>query len=216
MDVLFFLLIALGAYFLGGLNGAIITSRLVYREDIRRHGSGNAGLTNFWRTFGGQAVLLLILIDMIKTALPVVVGGLLFESLFDFGTVADRLIIGRTWGGLFAVLGHAYPCLYKFKGGKGILSGGTVAIFIDLRVAAVVWGIFFIVLLVTRYVSLGSMLAGAALPVAFLIFQSNIWATLIVAVTGIFVVARHRDNLLRLLRGVEPKIGASRKRDTGG
>ncbi|MCL2367572.1 MAG: glycerol-3-phosphate 1-O-acyltransferase PlsY [Oscillospiraceae bacterium] len=215
MVVVFFLLVALGAYFLGGLNGAIITSRLVYRQDIRRHGSGNAGLTNFWRTYGGHAVFLLILIDVIKTALPVVFGGLIFESILTFGTVEERLIIGRTWGGLFAVFGHAYPCLYGFKGGKGILSGGTVAIFIDLRVAAVVWGIFFIVVLLTRYVSLGSMLAGSSLPIAFIIFGLNIWATLLIAVIAVFVVARHRDNLIRLLRREEPKIG-SKKRSTGG
>jgi len=170
MAVLYFILIAAGGYFLGGLNGAIITSRLVYREDIRKHGSGNAGLTNFFRTYGARAALLLILIDVIKTALPVIAGGMILGGVFEFGSLDERILIGRAWGGLFVTLGHAYPCLYKFKGGKGVLTSGTVALFIDLRVAAVVWGIFLFAVLITRYVSLGSVLAGIAFPIAFIIF----------------------------------------------
>lgn len=216
MTVLYFAAIAAGAYFLGGLNGAIITSRLVYREDIRQHGSGNAGLTNFLRTYGGRAVFLLVLIDVIKTALPVILGGVFLTNVLSYGNPDDRMMIGRMWGGLFAVLGHSYPCLYKFKGGKGILSGGTVAIFVDFRVALVVWGLFFLFVILTRYVSLGSIAAASALPVGFLIFGMNFWATLLALACGAFVVFRHRDNMVRLLRGQERRLSFGKKREEDG
>jgi len=212
MAVLIFLGIALGAYFCGGLNGAILSSRIVYKNDVRLHGSNNAGLTNFYRTYGSRAIFLVILIDVIKTALPVVVGGMLLESHLAFGTVAERLIIGRTWGGMFAMIGHAYPCLYKFKGGKAVLSGGTVALFLDLRVFAFVAVVFVLAVAITRYVSLGSVLAGLMFPVAFLVFRLGLWATLMAVCCGAFVIYRHRGNVLRLLKGEERKVSFGRKR----
>jgi len=213
MAVLYFIAIAVGAYFLGGLNGAIITSRLVYREDIRKHGSGNAGLTNFYRTYGSRAVFLLILIDVIKTALPVIVGGALLTNVLTYGNPEDRMMIGRMWGGLFAVLGHSYPCLYKFKGGKGILAGGTAAIFVDFRVALVVWGLFILLVLLTRYVSLGSIAAASSLPISFIIFGMNLWAALIATICGGFVVYRHHENIKRLIAGQERRLSFGKKRE---
>ena len=212
MIALYFLAIAAGAYFSGGLNGAIITSHLVYREDIRNHGSSNAGLTNFYRTYGARAVFLLILIDVVKTAGPVIVGGIILGNVWDYGTVADREMIGRTFAGLFAMLGHAYPCLHGLRGGKGVLAGGTVAIFLDWRVALIVWGLFFLAVILTRYVSLGSILAGAAFPISYIILQMNVWATLLATLCGGFLVYRHRENILRLLAGQERRIAFGKKR----
>ena len=211
--VIYFVLVAVGAYFFGGLNGAILTSRLVYGEDIRRHGSGNAGMTNFLRTYGRQAAFLMILIDVTKTALPVIAGGMVFESLFSFATVDERMIIGRTFAAFFAMLGHAYPCLHGFKGGKGVLAGGTAALFLDGYVFLIVIGVFVLVTLATRYVSLGSMLAGLGLPITFIIFGMNLWATLIAALCGVFIVFRHRDNILRLLSGQERRLSFGKKRE---
>ena len=211
MGFLYFLGIALGASILGGLNGAIITSRLVYKEDIRSHGSGNAGLTNFLRTYGSRAIFLLILIDVLKTAVPVILGGTIVQYNFVFGTASERMMIGRIWGGLFAMIGHAYPWLYRFKGGKAVLAGGTLVLFLDLRVAALVLGVFLVAVILTRYVSLGSILAGIALPVSFLIFGFGFWATLISALCGAFVVYRHRENVDRLLRGQERKVSFGRR-----
>jgi len=211
--VLYFAAIAAGAYFLGGLNGAIITSRIVYREDIRKHGSGNAGLTNFYRTYGGRAIFLLILIDVIKTALPVIAGGMILEGAFTFGTVEERVMIGRTWGGLFAIIGHAYPCLYGFKGGKGILAGGTMVLFLDLRVFLILLLLFVLAVLFTRYVSLGSIATGIALPIAFLALGMGLWPTLIAVLCAVFVTYCHRDNIARLLAGQERKFSLRKKRE---
>ena len=213
MVVLYFILIAAGAYFLGGLNGAILTSRLVYGDDIRKHGSGNAGLTNFYRTYGAQAMFLVLLIDVLKTALPVVVGGMILESALDFGTLTDRVMIGRTWGGLFAVLGHSYPCLYHFKGGKGVLAAGTAILFLDLRVFFILAAFFAVTVLLTRYVSLGSIVAALAFPISFILFRVNLWATLLAVVYGAFVIYRHRENIARLLTGQERKLTFHKKKE---
>ncbi|MCL2562496.1 MAG: glycerol-3-phosphate acyltransferase [Oscillospiraceae bacterium] len=212
MVILLAIAIAAGAYFLGGLNGAIITSRLVYREDIRKHGSGNAGLTNFLRTYGGKTVVLVILIDVLKAAGPVIAGGLLANHFLTYGEAADRVIIGQMWAGLFTVFGHSYPCLYGFKGGKGILSAGTIAIIADWRVALIVWGLFFLGVFLTRYVSLGSIMAATAFPAAFWVLGLDLWATLIALVCGAFIDYRHGGNIVRLIKGEERKLSFGKKR----
>jgi len=211
MGFLYFLVIIAGSYFLGGLNGAIITSRLVYKEDIREHGSGNAGLTNFLRTYGTRAVFLMVLIDVLKTAFPVVMSGMLLENAFTFATVTERVMIGRTLGGLFAMVGHAYPCLYKFKGGKAALSAVTVALFLDIRVAAVVLGVFLVAVAITRYVSLGSVLIGVCFPVSFLIFNLGLWATILSFCCGGFIIFRHVGNIKRLFKGEERKLSFGKR-----
>ena len=212
MEILLLFAIAAGSYLLGGLNGAIIVSRLVYGDDVRKHGSGNAGLTNFYRTYGSRAILLLILIDVLKTAVPVIVGGMLVSSTFTFASVEERVLVGRIFGGLFAMVGHAYPWLYHFKGGKGVLAGGTAALFMDMRVGLIVWGVFIVAVLLTKYVSLGSVLAGIALPISFLLLGANPWAVLLSALCGLFLVFRHRENIIRLLRGQERKLSFGKKR----
>lgn len=212
MEFLLFPLIAAGAYLMGGANGAIICSRLVYKDDVRLHGSKNAGLTNFWRTYGKQSVFLLILIDVLKTAIPVLLGGMFLVNYASFLQTEDRLMIGRTFAGFFAMLGHSYPVYYGFKGGKAVLAGGTVAIFIDYRVALFVWGLFFLALLLTRYVSLGSVLAGLAFPIAFAFFGFHPIALGLSAACGLFIVYRHHGNIARLLKGEERKVGSKGKK----
>ena len=117
------------AYLCGCFNGAVIVSKYILRDDIRTHGSGNAGLTNFYRTFGGFLTLVVILTDVLKAVAALLLAGLLMGAPF-----------GQYWAALFCLLGHMFPCMFHFKGGKGILSGGTIAIMIDWRVAVVVWG----------------------------------------------------------------------------
>jgi len=213
MIILYFVAIALFAYVLGGLNGSIITSRIVYGDDVRKHGSGNAGLTNFYRTYGGQAIFLVILIDVIKTALPVIVGGNLLADHLTFGNVEERMFIGRTFAGLFAVIGHSYPCFSGFKGGKGILAAGTMIAFLDYRVFLILAVVFFGTIALTRYVSLGSVLAAVAFPVSMFFLGINLWATLLAAICGGFVIYRHRENLQRLYAGEERKLSIGKKRE---
>ena len=138
---------AVAAYFLGCFNGAVIVSKYILRDDVRTHGSGNAGLTNFYRTFGGPLTAVVILTDVLKAVLAVLLSRwLMFHGFTIFLSAASTTAlydaIAKYWAGLFCLLGHMFPVMFKYKGGKGILSGGTIAIMIDWRVALVVWGGF--------------------------------------------------------------------------
>ena len=145
------LLVAVACYFLGCSNGAVIISKYILRDDVRTHGSGNSGLTNFHRTFGGPLTLAVILIDVVKAVLSVWVGILAVKYCLADDPV--MLTLGKYWAGAFCLLGHMFPCMFQFRGGKGVLSGGAIAIMIDWRVALVVWGGWFVLVALTRWVS---------------------------------------------------------------
>lgn len=203
------LLVALAAYFLGCFNGAVIVSKYILRDDIRGHGSGNAGLTNFYRTFGGLLTFVVILTDVLKAVAAILLSTWVFRSFVLEAPVVA--VLAKYWGGLFCLLGHMFPCMFHFKGGKGILSGGTVAIMIDWRVALVVWGGFLVLSVVTRYVSLGSCWAGAMFPVATWFVYHN-WILLILGVViGGLILFMHRANIRRLLTGTESKFTLHKK-----
>ena len=207
---------ALAAYFLGCFNGAVIVSKYILRDDVRNHGSGNAGLTNFHRTFGGPLTFVVILCDVLKAVAAVWIGMTVFR-LFGpqsviFGEWMDSAVFGKYWAGLFCLLGHMFPCMFHFKGGKGILSGGTVALMIDWRVALVVWGGFFVLVVLTRYVSLGSVWAGASFPfVSWFVFGKIVIFALALIIGGL-VVWQHRGNIKRLLSGTESKFSLHKKK----
>ena len=197
--------LALVSYFLGCFNGAVIVSKYILRDDVRTHGSGNAGLTNFYRTFGGPLTAVVILCDVLKAVIAVLIGA------WVFGMMGNALL-GKYWAGLFCLLGHMFPCMFHFKGGKGILSGGTIAIMIDWRIALVVWGGFLILTVLTRYVSLGSLWAGASFPfISWYCYPSTIIVILAFACGGL-VVWQHRANIKRLLSGTENKFSFHRKK----
>ena len=197
--------IALACYLLGCFNGAVIVSKYILRDDVRNHGSGNAGLTNFHRTFGGGLTLVVILCDVLKAVLAVLLGSWLFVG---------NPMLGKYFAALFCLLGHMFPCMFHFKGGKGILSGGTIALMIDWRVALVVWGGFLILVIVTRYVSLGSLWAGASFPfISWYVYRDTRVLLPLAAACGILVVWGHRANIVRLLEGTENKFSLHKKRE---
>ena len=204
------LLLALWAYFCGCFNGAVIVSKYILRDDVRTHGSGNAGLTNFYRTFGGPLTLVVILCDVLKA----VVAVLTAVSVARYLGVHDAVLpAAKYWAGLFCLLGHMFPCMFHFKGGKGILSGGTIAIMIDWRVALVVWGGFLVLAILTKYVSLGSVWAGASFPVAtFFVYRDPV-LTLLGLLLGGLVVFMHRGNIKRLLTGTENKFSLHHRKN---
>ncbi|MBQ8263490.1 MAG: glycerol-3-phosphate acyltransferase, partial [Oscillospiraceae bacterium] len=116
MRTLLLIIIAIVAYFCGGLNGAIISSRFIFHDDVRKHGSGNAGLTNFHRTYGTKGAAMVIAIDVLKSVIAVLVGGWLLKP---FGYGAEGAVLGA----VAVSLGHDFPALLGFKGGKGIVCG---------------------------------------------------------------------------------------------
>ena len=196
--VLSILIAAIACYLLGNHNGAICVSAIL-GDDVRKHGSGNAGLTNFIRNYGTGSALLVVVIDAGKAVLACILGGLLLQP-YGLG------LEGRVLGGACVMLGHVFPALQGFRGGKGILSGLFVALSVDWRIALLIAVVFFIFYFMTQYVSLGSILGSAAFGIGFVVFyHSNIPVML----GGIFMSAlaifMHRGNLARLLKGQERK-----------
>ena len=205
--ILILAFVAAASYLLGCFNGAVIVSKYILRDDVRTHGSGNAGLTNFYRTFGGGLTLVVILCDVLKAVIAVLLGSWLFGGLY---------LVGKYWAALFCLLGHMFPCMFHFKGGKGILSGGTIAIMLDWRIALVVWGGFLILAILTRYVSLGSVWAGASFPFAtWFCYPGEIPAIVLGFLLGGLVVWQHRANIKRLLAGNENKFTLHKKKEGG-
>ncbi len=203
------LLIAAIAYFCGCFNGAVIVSKYILRDDIRNHGSGNAGLTNFYRIFGGFLTLVVILCDVLKAIIAIWAGMFLARQM----VVDDAVVVNlaKYWAGMWCLLGHMFPCMFHFKGGKGILSGGTIALMLDWRIALVVWGGFLVLAVVTKYVSLGSCWAGASFPFAtWFVYQDIILLVLSIIIGGL-ILYMHRGNIHRLLTGTENKFSLHKK-----
>jgi len=198
--------VALAAYLLGCFNGAVIVSKYILRNDVRNHGSGNAGLTNFYRVFGGPLTFLVILTDMLKAVFAVLFGAWVSSALLGSGAP-----VGQYFAGLFCMLGHMFPAMFHFKGGKGVLSGGTIALMIDWRVALVVWGGFLLLTVLTRYVSLGSVYAGSSFPFATWFVFHSVILTVLAAGCGILLDWKHRANIRRLCTGTESKFSFHRK-----
>ena len=194
--VLRILVTALVCYFLGNHNGAICVSFML-GDDVRSHGSGNAGVTNFIRNYGASRAALVIAIDVGKAIIACLLGGLMFP---------EYAIAGRVLGGVCVMVGHDFPALQGFRGGKGILSGWFIAFMIDWRVGVLIGIVFFTAYFLTKYVSLGSVLAAITFGVGFVIFHHD---NLPVMVGGIFMgaltVFMHRSNIVRLIKGQERK-----------
>ena len=198
--ILSVILAAVIAYLLGNLNGAVVISRLVAHEDVRTKGSGNAGLTNFTRNYGAATSVFVILIDVGKAVAACLIGGLLLKR---FGHYTDGIALG----GLFVILGHDFPALLGFKGGKGILSGVTVALMMDWRIGLLVFGIFLAAYLLTKYVSLGSVLSSGSYGFFYAwIHWGEGWFPIAVGLfLSCLIVWMHRSNIVRLLKGEERK-----------
>ena len=204
MMVLRIIITALVCYFLGNHNGAICVSAMLH-DDVRSHGSGNAGLTNFVRNYGASRALLVIVIDVGKAVLACILAGLMLEP-FGLG------LEGRVLGGVCVMLGHDFPALQGFRGGKGILSGGFIAWTIDWRIGVMIGVVFFAAYLLTQYVSLGSVLAAVTFTIGFVVFHhDNLWVMAGGVFMGALTVFMHRGNIARLLKGEERKTNLFKK-----
>ena len=189
------------SYLLGCFNGSVMTSHFIIRDDVRQHGSGNAGLTNFYRTYGARYALCVIIGDMGKTVLACLIGGYLMHWVVGDWT------LGLLIAGIGCELGHMFPVFFGLRGGKGILSGGVLVLLLDWRVALIAWGLFVSLWLLTRYVSLGSVAATASMPVSVFFLLGHNWLyTVLSAAIAALVIWCHRGNIQRLLSGTEKKF----------
>lgn len=206
---------ALCAYFLGCFNGAVIVSKYILHNDVRQHGSGNAGLTNFYRVFGGPLTAVVIATDFLKAVAALLLGVWIAGEAPAAYFAADPEILSKYWAALFCLLGHMFPCMFQFKGGKGILSGGAILLLLDWRIALISWGGFLLLVILTRWVSLGSVWASGVLPfTTWFVFRDPV-LTVLGACCGWLVVWKHRGNIKRILEGNERKLTFHGKKEGG-
>ena len=199
------ILAAVASYLLGNLNGAVIASSVIAHDDVRSHGSGNAGLTNFIRNYGAKSAVLVILIDVGKGVLACFASGMLLAA---YGYYEHGVALGA----LFVILGHDFPVFLNFKGGKGILTGVTVAVMMDWRIGLFVFGIFLVAYFLTHYVSLGSVLSSGSFGFIYAYFHWGNWFPIFVGLTLSFLIVwMHRANIERLFKGQERKTNLFQK-----
>ncbi|SHH93520.1 glycerol-3-phosphate acyltransferase PlsY [Sporobacter termitidis DSM 10068] len=221
MLILLIIVTALQAYVIGGVNGAIIISKYFYRKDIRKFGSGNPGLTNFYRVFGKGGAVLVVLIDVVKTVGPVVLGGFLFSHFLSADTFPSGNVgffglsfFGSELAGFFVMLGHCFPLFYEFRGGKGVMAMGTIVFFIDWRIALAAWGAFIVLTLATRYVSLGAVVGVLAYPLMVgLLGFGGVWEIVLSSACAALLIYRHRENIRRIFAGKESRFSFHRKKE---
>ncbi len=201
------LVIALLSYVAGGINGAIIMSKLIYHEDIRKSGSNNPGFTNFKRVYGlNAAAWAVLLIDILKTALPVFISAVYMSFEFDMWQ------FGAQFSGIFCMLGHCFPVWYGFKGGKAFIAGFATIWFVDWRMTLIAMAIFFLLLFTLKYMSVASCTAAFSCPVSlFYLGYSNAWVEVLAVAAAALVIVRHYPNFVKLVHGTESKFSLSSK-----
>ena len=208
MQLVSAIVMAVAAYLIGSVNSSILISRMVSGRDIRKSGSGNAGATNMLRTMGKKYAVITLIIDILK------------------GVIA--VLIAKRWGsafipqmpyiaGVFVVLGHNFPVFFGFKGGKGVATSLGVLLMLDWKIGLIVLAFALAVMAVTRYVSLGSILAAVLFAIIEMVIMSiydefDIIKTVCVIVLAGLLVARHHANIGRLFSGTENKLGSGKKR----
>ncbi len=199
-------LTAIIGYIMGSVNGSIIVSRFLFGSDVRRQGSGNAGLTNFYRTYGITGIVGVIAIDVLKGVLGTLIGGLLLNLAAPAGFEAEFTDVGRLVATFCVILGHVFPIFYGFKGGKGILTGVSCVFVVDYHAALIALVIFAIVVVATHYVSLGSVLSTMSVPVTLLANGFSGICMILTIVSVALIVIKHAENISRLIHHKEPKI----------
>jgi glycerol-3-phosphate acyltransferase PlsY len=205
------------SYLLGSINSAILISKVIYKDDIRTHGSGNGGMTNMLRTFGGKAALLTLVGDLSKTAISIFIAGL----VFGFGYVAGISVSEFCYfAGLFAVLGHIFPIYYKFKGGKGVLVTSTLALILTPIPFLILFAVFAAVYGMSKYISLGSVSVAVLYPVVLhgyfaVVFEMPMPGLISLAaiLLACIIVWCHRENLKRISERTERKTYLRKRKD---
>ena len=189
---------AIIGYLFGSINGAQIISSLNDVE-IKKEGSGNAGMTNVLRVMGKKAAIITLVADSLKAVAACLIAKAIGGE--------NALYLA----GIFCVLGHNWPVFFKFKGGKGVLTTFIVLIMVDWQIALMMFGLFLIIVLLTRYISLGSIVSATLFPIVALIIGRSIEEILASAFLAILIDIRHGSNISRLLKGTENKFGGKKK-----
>lgn len=216
MAVVLFILAALVSYLLGSISFAVIITKQAIKRDVREMGSGNAGMTNVMRAAGFVPGALTFVLDFLKAAAACLIGKyLIFGWLAGLAGVEVPLVYGLLVCGVFCQLGHIFPLFFDFRGGKAVACTAGIFSVCNWRVLAVCVCVFLLVFLCTRIVSAASVLAMVALPIAeyFTVAPGNrALAVALSAVIALIVIVKHRDNIVRILKGEEKKLIIRRSR----
>ena len=197
------------AYLIGSVNFAIIVTRIFAHEDIRKYGSGNAGMTNVLRTLGKGPAALVTIGDFCKGVLAVLISYLLLRTV---GGTEPPFYTNYVVA-VMVLLGHCFPVFYGFRGGKGILVSAGVILVLNPLILLALLAIFLVVVIASRIVSLASITVAVAYPILTLIFglvgqdPYLLWDVLVALCVGGAVVWMHRANIRRLIDGTEHKFG---------
>ena len=187
--------LVIAAYLIGSIPMGLIFGKLFWKKDLRQYGSHNIGATNAWRVIGRKAGLLIFIFDFLKGQLGVLLGACMFAS-------PGAMVVG----GLFAMLGHMFPIFIGFKGGKGVATALGVIAALMPKVTVIVFIIWLVLTLLTRYVSVASIVAAVLTPILAAAFKEPIIYFLFALVAAVVIVFRHRENIQRLKAGRENKF----------
>jgi glycerol-3-phosphate acyltransferase PlsY len=190
----------LAGYLLGSVNAALVIGKVFFKKDIRNYGSGNAGATNVLRTFGKGAAAAVLALDFLKGILACLAGQLLTGEIDNAGWA------GMYLAGFAAVIGHNWPVYFNFKGGKGVLTSFAVILYISPVPALICLAVFIVIVSLTRYVSLGSIIAAILWPVVSIFFDLPALMLVIAVLMVILIIIRHKENITRLFQGTEKKL----------
>ena len=193
-------------YLLGSINTAIIVSGVMYHDDIRNHGSGNAGFTNMMRNYGKKAAIITFVGDILKTVLAVLIGWCVFGYLTAY------------IAGLACLIGHIFPVFYNFRGGKGVVCLATILLMLDWRLFLILLAIFIILVLGTKYISAGSVICAMLFPLILNRMNDTPFKMIeiIALVIAVIIVVKHRENIKRIFNGTESKFAFKKSRSADG
>ncbi|MDP4093724.1 MAG: glycerol-3-phosphate 1-O-acyltransferase PlsY [Bacillota bacterium] len=194
--------VAVVGYLLGSINSSLVVGKF-YGVDVRQHGSGNAGANNTLRTLGKKAAVLVTAGDILKGVAACIIGH------YIVGTVNGLDKFGLIVGGISAIIGHNWPLYFGFRGGKGVLTTFSVILMMDWQVGLILLGAFIIVVVITGYVSLGSIIGASLFPIvsAVPLFNNKSTFVLFAIVVAFLVIIRHKSNIERIFKGTESKFG---------
>lgn len=204
MNFVYLLLTLILSYLMGSIATAVWTGKLFHGVDVREHGSGNAGATNVIRVLGWKTGIPVMLIDVLKGW-----GAAMLPVFFNLAGEGTAILTNyQILSGMAAIIGHIFPVFAGFRGGKGVATIFGVLLAINPLLTISCFGVFFCILLVTGYVSLSSMSAGAAFPILLLLFfdTPSVFFKIFSIIVAIALIFTHRKNISRLLKGEESKL----------
>lgn len=219
MEVMLVIIAALESYTLGSLNFAVIISKLFAKKDVRNFGSGNAGMTNVLRVFGVLPGILTFLLDVLKGFVACYIGKfVIFEYLSNnYSSPWFNPVYGALFCGIFCMIGHVFPAFFQFKGGKAVAVSVGIFYIAHWQAITAALIVFVIVLLITRIISISSVIAALTVLAVTCIIPpanaNNLVVILMTAVMCLIVIVKHKDNMVRLVKGEEKPIFGKGKKE---